>query len=744
MNACNCVLIAILVLYKKIIFTLTKLLPDFLKNQEHNSSDRQLAAILFADIVGYTSLMQADEAHTFQIIKRYQIILNSAAQSFNGQVLKNYGDGSLMTFPNSLNAVKAAKQIQEQAKKDVTVPLRIGIHVGKFILEKGDIYGNNVNLASRIESLGITGAILFSKNIFQKIKDHPEFKVQSVGSFNFKNVKEPMEVFALANEGFPIPKREEMQGKLKTSKNKAPTNWQIPAFVILLLTIAFFLWNNNNNNNTSHLNTINPSIAVLPFEDRSPDKNQEYFGDGISEEILNTLATLKELKVAGRTSSFSFKGKEATIAEIGKALKVNHILEGSVKKQGDKIRITAQLINVENGFNIWSEKYDRDFDDIFAIQDELAKSIGEALLDELAPEQIVKLKNDGPLNSKAYELFLNGKYIHWNVFRGTKDLETFQESESLFKQAIQLDSTYGLAYAGLADLYDTHMSNLRSEKNSIEYKKYEALSQQASDIAFQLNPELSYINTVRGYVQRARGDIFAAFTSFVKGCQLSPNNPDALYGLAYFYNRELGLQYEALSIIDRIKKIDPLYKPGLTESIICNINTGNVEQAIIDGQKLLEYDPDYLVAMRHIFMNYFYANKKEEAREILKKIIQLDSTQDRHTKLWVGLLQDDKQYIDRIRKEGSPFSKFEIHSFYGETEMAEKELKRHLEKIFKERPKDITVRKNSYLYYSKSKRFENHQNKNWFQKIIVPEKQLYEYVKKQFPLAKEVFEKLKN
>ena len=546
-----------------------------------------------------------------------------------------------MTFPNSLDAVKAAKQIQEEAKKDVTVPLRIGIHVGEFILEKGDIYGNNVNLASRIESLGITGAILFSKDIFQKIKDHPEFKVQSVGSFDFKNVKEPMEVFALANEGFPVPKREEMNGKLKNSKDKAPAYWQIPAMAILLLTIAFFFWKNNKN--TSHLNTINPSIAVLPFEDRSPDKNQEYFGDGISEEILNTLSNLKELKVAGRTSSFSFKGKEATIAEIGMALKVNHILEGSVKKQGDKIRITAQLIDVENGFNIWSEKYDRDFDDIFAIQDELAKSIGEALLDELAPEQIIKLKNDVPLNSKAYELFLNGKYIHWNVFRGTKDLETFQESESLFKQAIQLDSTYGLAFAGLADLYDTHMANLRSEKDSIEYKKYETLSQQASDIAFQLNPELSYINTVRGYVQRARGDIFAAFTSFVKGCQLSPNNPDALYGLAYFYNRELGLQYDALHIIERLKKIDPLYKPGLTESIMCNINTGDVEQAIIDGQKLLEYDPDYLVAMRHIFMNYFYANRKEEARKILEKIIQLDSIQDRRTKLWVGLLQDDKQ-----------------------------------------------------------------------------------------------------
>lgn len=210
------------------------------------NSARQLAAILFADIVGYTSLMQQNEEQTLQIIKRYQEILDKAASTHHGKVLKNYGDGSLMTFSNSLDAVTAAKEIQENARIEPTVPLRIGIHVGEFIVERGDIYGNGVNLASRIESLGIEGTILYSKNVYQKIKNHPEFKSENLGEYEFKNVEEPMQVFALANEGFPIPLRSEMHGKLKSASSKIEGNffqriWQkkIPQILVSYILIAW-------------------------------------------------------------------------------------------------------------------------------------------------------------------------------------------------------------------------------------------------------------------------------------------------------------------------------------------------------------------------------------------------------------------------------------------------------------------------------------------------------------------------
>ena len=211
-----------------------------------NQSVRQLAAILFADIVGYTSLMQQDESRTLRIIKRYQEILETAASQFNGRVLKNYGDGSLMTFTNSVDAVKSGKLIQEMAQDEPQVPLRIGIHVGEFVFEKGDIYGNGVNLASRIESLGVKGAVLFSDNVYKKIKNHPEFKSADLGSFHFKNVDEPMSVYALSNEGFPVPRREEMQGKLKKGTEEISGNFfqriwkkKIPQILIAYILIAW-------------------------------------------------------------------------------------------------------------------------------------------------------------------------------------------------------------------------------------------------------------------------------------------------------------------------------------------------------------------------------------------------------------------------------------------------------------------------------------------------------------------------
>ncbi len=211
-----------------------------------NTPTRQLAAILFADIVGYTSMMQADEGLALEKIKRYQAVLETAAETYHGKVLKNYGDGSLMTFSNSVDAVKAAIQIQEQVKSAPVVPLRIGIHIGEFVIEKGDIYGNGVNLASRIESLGIDGAVLFSKNIYQKIKNYPEFEVQSLGSFEFKNVEEPMEVFALANEGMVVPEESEIKGKVKLVSTDSNSSfferiWQkrIPQILIAYIATAW-------------------------------------------------------------------------------------------------------------------------------------------------------------------------------------------------------------------------------------------------------------------------------------------------------------------------------------------------------------------------------------------------------------------------------------------------------------------------------------------------------------------------
>ncbi|MEZ4955032.1 MAG: adenylate/guanylate cyclase domain-containing protein [Saprospiraceae bacterium] len=705
--------------------------------------NRKLAAILFADIAGYTAIMQKDEATARQMLDKFHFAINTKVESHGGRVVNNYGDGCLCTFGSAVAAVQCAKELQEEFQLLPKVPVRIGLHSGDVFFEKDNVYGDSVNIASRIESLGVPGAVLFSKRIKKHIANQPAFKVELIGEFDFKNVEEPMEVFALANEGFIIPKREEMQGKIKT-KNQKNIKWQIPTLIIFLLALAGFYWWSNKENTIAMGNEI-PSIAVLPFDDMSENKDQEYFADGIAEEILNTLSKLKELKVAGRTSSFSFKNKEATIAEIGKALNVNHVLEGSVRKQGEKIRITAQLIKVDDGFHVWSEKYDRDFDDIFAIQDELAQSIGTILLNKLAPEQIEKLKSNLPQNSQAYDLFLRGKHIHWNVYRsGGAKQKDFEKSERLFLEAIALDSTYALAHAGLADLYDTYVGfNLSNNGDTLEIRKYTELSKKASDLAFHLNPELSYVNTVRGYVYSTQENYREAFKSFLKGYQLSPNNPDAIFSLQYFY-RNIGLLYDAIQVGNKLKEIDPLFQAGLVENLILNKNLGNVEQVIADGQFLLDLDPNNMMAFSQLFYIYFEANRKEEALATLEKISQIDSTyKDKYLlKLYCALLEDDRTYISEIKKNGKPYDKFIIHKFYKEDKKAEQALKLAVEDGLKNnnRNTEITMRFTPYLYMVESKLLEKYKDKDWYQEAYAPEKAIFDYLLTQFPRAEEILE----
>ena len=708
-----------------------------------SKSERKLAAILFADIVGYSALMQNDEPTARQLLDKFHFTIQTEVEDQNGKVINNYGDGCVCTFSSAVDAMRCAMEIQKAFRDGYEVPVRIGVHSGDVFFEKDNVFGDSVNIASRIESLGVAGAILFSERIKKDITNQTQFKVHALGDFEFKNIEKKMKVFALANDGLAIPKPSEMKGKLKS---KAKTRWQIPALILGMLTLVAtgVFWLSNNRTTSTTLNEI-PSIAVLPFDDLSVEKDQAYFADGIAEEILNTLAKLKELKVAGRTSSFSFRGKEATIKQIGEALNVNHVLEGSVRKQGDKIRVTAQLIKVADGFHVWSEKYDSDFDDLFAIQDSLAQGIGKVLLEKLAPKQIEKLKTNLPRNSKAYDLFLRGKYIHWNVYRtGASDQKDFDKSEQLFLEAIEIDSTYALAHAGLADLYDTHVFNLKRKGDESGALNYSTLSQKASELAFRLNPELSYVNTVRGYVVVNQGEFREAFNCFLKAAQINPNNPEAVYGLQYFYRRA-GLFYDAIKIGNRLKETDPLFEAGLTETLALNFRIGKYQQVNNEGEYILDLNKDNVLTLTQLFFNSFHANKKEEALAIIEKINEIDPTYATKylPSLEFALLNNDETFIAKMRKEGDRYEKFTIHNFYGEDDQAEEELKLKFEEKSKElKNTALRIQDADYLYYSKNKQFEKYQSKDWFQKAIEPQKKIYEYVLAQFPRAEEVLEQL--
>ncbi len=369
---------------------------------------RKLTVIMFSDIVGYTAMMQQNESMAIIKLNRFKASLNQRVKEFGGEIIQYYGDGGLMIFTNSADAVSCAKVLQLDFQDEPSVPVRIGIHSGDIIHNEGNIFGDSVNIASRIESMGIQGAVLLSDSIQKQIKNKPQFELTSLGNFEFKNVDEPMEIFALVINNFPIPKREEMIGKFKDKP-------------------------------------VVKSIAVLPFVNMSNDPEQEYFGDGIAEEIINSLVHLNDLHVAGRTSSFQFKGINIDLKEVGIKLNVGTVLEGSIRKQGNRLRITAQLINIENGYHLWSERYDREINDVFAIQDEIALVITEKL-------KVTLLKNDRDLitksytlNTEAYELYLKGQF--YLTRRGA----SLMTSIECFQRAIELDPDFALPHAGYAD-----------------------------------------------------------------------------------------------------------------------------------------------------------------------------------------------------------------------------------------------------------------------------------------------------
>ena len=484
------------------------------------SQSRQLAAIMFSDIVGYTAMMQTDEKKAVMVIKHYNATLERLVNQYKGRVLNYYGDGTLCIFNSATEAVYCSLEIQKELKNEPLVPLRIGLHIGEVFFEDSKALGDGVNVASRVQSLGQENTILISAEIHDKIKNNDSISTLSLGHFDLKNVGNPMEIFALTNDGLFIPKRKNLEGKQKY-KNNIKRNILAGISLIALVAVAFFSIKNFSYENNK-VESISKSIAVLPFVYMSPEKDQEYLGDGIAEEIITTLSGLKDLKVIGRTSSFQFKGEKVDLREIGDKLNVGTILEGSIQKSGNKIRITAQLIRVKDHSHLWSQKFDREMVDIFKIQDEIASVITELLKISLSlseNQQLIKTET----TPETYTLYLKGLY----AYREYK----FEQSIDYNSQAISIDSTYALPYAYIALAKTWIINNNKDFKNTFAFKDAESFAQHAIKLSPQLAEGYSAIALLAWIVER---NFLKAKTNFEKSIQLDPNSSLLKNRYAYF------------------------------------------------------------------------------------------------------------------------------------------------------------------------------------------------------------------
>lgn len=554
------------------------------------TESRQLAAIMFTDIEGYTAIMQQNEQRAIALKDRHRLILEKEHTNFNGKVVQYYGDGTLSIFNSVVQAVKCALAMQRSYCEWPSVPVRIGLHVGDVIVNDGHVFGDGVNMASRIESMGIPGSVLLSDKVNAEIRNQPDIRTVSLGMYKFKNVEREVEVFTLDDEGLIKPSPNSLKGKTENKKEEI----ERPATY---------------NKSPSY----NKSIAVLPFVNMSNDPEQEYFSDGIAEEILNSLSHLKNLDVAGRTSSFQFKGKNIDLRELGKKLGVNAVLEGSVRKQQNRLRVTAQLINVEDGFNLWSQKYDREMDDIFAIQDEIALSVTQNLKITLLDQErtiITKVHTD---NKDAYDLYLKGRF-YWNR-RGPG----LKKALEFFSQAIQLDPDFSLAYAGIADTYALFAFYSIAPPHVVIPQ-----AKQAAERAISLNPSRVEPYSVLAYITVYYDwDWDKAQKQFDKAIAINPGYAPAHYWYSNylsFIKRDFeGSVAEAFKSIE-LEPFIPHTHNTLVSVYLC---LGKYEEAVKASKTAIELDENTFLSY------YFYSTalcglgRYEEAKEAIGFAIEI-------------------------------------------------------------------------------------------------------------------------
>jgi len=569
---------------------------------------RQLAAIMFTDIAGYTAMMEADEQKTVAVIKHYNAALENLVKQNAGQVLNYYGDGSLCIFHSATDAANCSLALQEELKEAPVVPLRIGLHIGEVFFEDTKALGDGVNIASRVQSLGQANTILVSAEFYDKIKNNSTFKSVSLGNFNFKNVTHPLQVFALTNPGLSVPHRKSMEGKLAPKRTFKKV---VLVSLLLIVFVAAGFYYKNLIPNKSASRPKDKSIAVLPFTDMSPAKDQEYFSDGLSEELITALAKIPDLKVAGRTSSFSYKGINKNLETIGNELRVSTILEGSLRKSGNQLRITAQLINTDDGFNIWSDSYEIEFTDIFSVQDKITKAIITALnvhlLDNKEPEPTASTNQD------AYSNYLKAR--HQLSFRGDHLLQ----AKRLFEEAIKLDTGFAAAHSGLSRTLSIMpnylmVDNVKSLMDSAKQEANKALSLDPNN-----GEALSVLGTVAAYYD---WDWDAAEQAFTRSKEVNPNDAEMYNFLGDFYwiisDKKLAIEMESKAV-----ELDPLLAVNYANLAMAYYMAKDYDNAIRISNIGLSMNLQSFIPAANwppLVWSYLATKQFDKADEIVKKI----------------------------------------------------------------------------------------------------------------------------
>jgi TolB-like protein/Tfp pilus assembly protein PilF len=560
---------------------------------------------MYTDIVGYTSLTQKSEALAMQLLEMHRSIVRPFFPKHNGREVKTMGDAFLVEFASALEAVRCAYDIQQSMHElnqgrspEKQVQLRIGVHVGDVIHRENDVYGDAVNVASRIYPLAAPGGVCVSQPAYEHVRNRFEFPMVSLGRKELKNVGEPIEVFKVAMPW------EQQSGKEET------------------MTLP------------------RDRIAILPFANMSPDPRDEYFADGMTEEIISTVSGISGLSVISRTSVMGYKGTTKKVKEIGKELEVGSVLEGSFRKAGNRIRVTTQLIDVSGDKHLWAQNYDRNLDDVFAVQSDVAKQVADALKVRILSSEKERIERKPTESTTAYTLYLKGRNL-W----AKRGWENATEAIKYFEKAVKEDPGFALGYVGQADCF-TMLSNWGYEPEANLEKAKGSLAK-----ALEIDPGLAEAHATNALILKDEGKRSQAEDEFRRALELKPGYATAHQWYSNFLLSELRWD-EALGQIEKALELDPL-------SPVINYNHGLFYYAKRDYSKaaelfkrVIELDPKYPPVHGMLGDAYAYMKMYDDMRHEYDISVELLEASFPAARLlldaWAAFFEDNLQALKRL------------------------------------------------------------------------------------------------
>lgn len=590
------------------------------KNQGGASTrNRQLVAIMFTDIKGYTSLMQTDEKKGVAYRERHREVFDTTTKKYNGRILQYFGDGTLSTFPSAIDAVRCGIEMQLAFKQEPKVPIRVGIHSGDIIVTEEEIIGDSVNIAARIESLANAGSVYISDKVYDEVKNQDDLITASMGVHKLKNITKPIEVYAVSNQQLgiiEIPKPTVIKGN-------PSLKWSIMAVGILLIGVLTYSLGifNRKSGLDSATSWGDKSIAVLPFKNDSGDSSNLYFVNGLMESMLNNLQKIKDLRVISRSSVEKYRTNEKTIPEIAEELHVSYIVEGSGQKIGDQILLNIQLIEASTDRHLWAEQYDREFVDVFELQNDVARNIVNSIEVIVTPLELELIQKKPTESLLAYDYYLRAL--------GPLNSQTpdgLGQAIGLLEQAIEEDPEFALAHANIA------ISYYLLERTQVEKEHTEEINSYADKaLLYDSKSAESLIAKYFYYVQTMEYEL--ALPHLEKALEYNPNSSFAIQMLADFHFRIIPNSGKYLEYALKGGQLDVAASDSVTLSYLY-LNLGNafiqngfVDEAIVYIDKSLNHFPEnYFAPYVKALIMYAKERDLERGKQSLLKEWKRDTS----------------------------------------------------------------------------------------------------------------------